>query len=102
MKLKKGDEVKITTGKEAGKTGKIQKVFTKENKVLVEGLNQYKRHVKARMMGQNSEIITITKPLSVGNVALICPSCKKETRVGYRIVKNGKVRVCAKCDQEFA
>lgn len=101
MKLKKADEVKITTGKDAGKTGKIQKVFSKENKVLVEGINQFKRHVKAKMMGQKSEIITITKPVPVGNVALICPKCKQPTRIGYKILKEGKVRVCAKCDQEF-
>ncbi len=102
MKLKKGDEVKITTGKDNGKTGKIQKVFSKENKVLVEGINQFKRHVKARMMGQKSEIITITKPVPATNVALICPKCKKPTRVGYKTVKDGKVRICAKCGQEFA
>ena len=102
MKLKKGDDVKITIGKDNGKTGKIQKVLTKENKVLVEGINQFKRHVKAKMMGQKSEIITITKPVSANNVALICPKCKKPTRVGYKAVKDGKVRVCAKCGQEFA
>jgi large subunit ribosomal protein L24 len=102
MKLKKGDEVKITVGKDNGKTGKIQKVFSKEGKILVEGINQFKRHMKARMMGQKSEIITITKPIKASNAALICPKCKKPTRIGYKVVKDGKVRVCAKCGQEFA
>jgi large subunit ribosomal protein L24 len=102
MKLKKGDEIKVTTGKDAGKTGKIQKVFTKEKKVLIEGINQFKRHVKARMPGQKSEIISITKPVPAANVALICPKCKQPTRVAYKLLKEGKVRVCAKCDQEFA
>ncbi len=100
MKLRKGDEVKIVKGKEAGKTGKITRVLTKEHKVLVEGLNQYKRHVKARMQGQQSEIVTITKPLPVANVALLCPKCKEQTRIGYRTGGEEKVRICRKCEGE--
>lgn len=102
MKLRKGDEVKITKGKDAGKTGKIEKVFSKEMKVLVDGLNQFKRHVKARVPGQKSEIITITKPVTVGNVVLICPKCKKPTRVGYKILKDIKTRICRKCNAEIS
>lgn len=101
MKLKKGDQVKIVVGKENGKTGTVAKVFTKEAKVLVEGLNQYKRHIKARMQGQKSEIITITKPLAVANVQIVCPKCKKPTRVGYKMLKDDKVRVCRKCNAEL-
>ncbi len=99
MKLKTGDLVIVRNGKDKGKTGKIVKVFTKTAKVLVEGMNQYKRHVKARSQGQTSEIITITKPLSVSNVALIDPKTKKPTRVGYKIEKGTKVRF-AKASQE--
>ena len=98
MKLHKGDEVKIIGGKDAGKTGTIEKVFTKENKVVVPGVNQYKRHQKARMQGQSSEIVTITKPLPVAQVALLCPKCKQQTRVGYKVEKGKKVRVCRKCE----
>jgi large subunit ribosomal protein L24 len=98
MKLKKGDEVKIVGGKDAGKTGAVEKVYTKEDKVLVSGVNQYKRHMKSRMQGQASEIITITKPLPVAQVALICPTCKKQTRIGYLVERGKKVRVCKKCD----
>lgn len=98
MKLLKGDEVKIVLGKDKGKTGKIEKVFAGENAVLVGGVNQYKRHMKARSQGQTSEIVTITKPLSVAKVQLICPKCKKITRVGYMMEKGKKVRVCRKCD----
>jgi large subunit ribosomal protein L24 len=98
MKLIKGDEVKVVTGKDVGKTGKIEKVFTKEAKVLIPGVNQYKRHKKARMASEQSEIITITKPLPVASVALICPKCKQPTRVGYKMEKTKKVRVCRKCD----
>lgn len=101
MKLLKNDTVKVVAGKDSGKTGKIEKVFAKESKVLVEGVNQYKRHVKARSAQQKSEIITITKPLPVANVALICPKCKKPTRVGFKMIKDGKVRVCKKCNTEI-
>jgi len=101
MKIKKGDTVKVIKGKDAGNVGKVEKVFSKEDKVLVEGVGQYKRHVKSRMQGQKSEIITITKPLSIANVELLCPKCKKQARVGYKIVKDGKVRVCKKCGHEF-
>jgi large subunit ribosomal protein L24 len=101
MKLHTNDQVQIQIGKDKGKTGKITRVLTKENKVLVDGVNQFKRHIKARMQGQKSEIITITKPLDVAKVALICPHCKKQTRVGYIIENNEKVRVCRKCNKKI-
>ncbi|MBA3723637.1 MAG: 50S ribosomal protein L24 [Candidatus Levybacteria bacterium] len=101
MKLKSGDTVSIVRGKDNGKQGTVQKIFTKEAKVLVEGINQYKRHLKSRTPGQKSEIITITKPLSLANVQLICPKCKKTTRVGYKLLKDDKVRVCKKCQTEL-
>ena len=97
MKLLKGDEVKVVVGKDAGKSGKIEKILTKEAHVLVAGVNQYKRHLKARTAGQKSEIITITKPLPVANVAFICPRCKQQTRIGYTMDKATKVRICRKC-----
>lgn len=101
MKLKQGDLVTVVRGKDSGKTEKIVKVFSKEAKVVVENVNQYKRHVKARLQGQKSEIITITKPLAVANVQLVCPKCKKLTRVGYKMLKDEKVRYCKKCKAEI-
>ena len=101
MKLKKGDNVKIVSGKDKGKEGKIEKVFGKIGKVLVTGINQYKRHLKARSQNQPSEIVTITKPLPLQNVALICPHCKVQTRIGFLLSKNGKIRVCRKCNKKI-
>ena len=101
MKIHKGDSVKVIRGKDADKVGTVEKVFSKEAKVLVTGVNQYKRHVKARMQGQKSEIITLTKPLPLTNVLLLCPKCKQPTRVGMKALKDGKVRVCKKCKHEF-
>ncbi|HVZ58231.1 MAG TPA: 50S ribosomal protein L24 [Patescibacteria group bacterium] len=101
MKIHKGDLVTIVGGKDEGKTGKIEKVLTKEAKVVVDGVNQYKRHIKARTQGQQSEIVTITKPLAISNVALICPHCKQVTRVGYVVSKDSKQRICRKCKAEI-
>jgi large subunit ribosomal protein L24 len=101
MKLIKGDEVRVVAGKDKGKTGKVEVSYSKTNKVLVGGVNEYKRHQKGGMGNTRSEIITITKPLPVANVQLICPKCKKLTRVGYKIEKGIKVRVCRKCGKEI-
>ncbi|MBI2028176.1 MAG: 50S ribosomal protein L24 [Candidatus Levybacteria bacterium] len=101
MKLKKGDNVKVVLGKDKGRIAKIEKVFSKTGKVLVTGVNQYKRHLKARSQSQRSEIITITKPLPLQNVSLICPNCKKLTRVGFKIEADKKIRVCRKCKKEI-
>lgn len=96
-KLKIGDEVLITAGKDKGRKGRIDKVYPKEAKFRVEGLNVYKRHVRS-FAGEKGGIVEFSRPLPVANVALICPKCKKQTRVRYRVDKTGgKVRICAKC-----
>lgn len=99
MKLKKGDEIQVVIGKDKGKKGKIDKVFTKERMVLMQGLNQYKRHVKARSAAQPSEIVVFSKPLREANVQLVCPKCHLLTRVGYSVGDKKKVRICKKCEQ---
>jgi large subunit ribosomal protein L24 len=98
MKIHTNDVVQIVLGKDKGKTGKVLRVDPKDAMVLVEGINEYKRHQKARMQGQTSQIVTITKPLHVAKVALLCPKCKKITRVGYTVQKDKKVRICRKCE----
>lgn len=100
MKLKKGDEVKIVRGKDKGKTGKVDKVLIKEEKILIQGINQYKRHMKAKSQNQPSEIVTISKPLALANVQFLCPKCKLVSRVGYSTEGKKKVRICRKCQQE--
>lgn len=101
MKLKKGDNVKVVKGKDKGKEGKIDQVFPKNGKVLIANVNLYKRHLKARSQSQPSEIVTLTKPMSEENVVLICPKCHKQTRVGYKIEKGVKSRICRKCKSEI-
>ncbi len=101
MKLKKGDSVKIIKGKDKGKTGKIEQVLPKENKVLIAEVNQFKRHLKARSQTQPSEIVTLTKPLAEASVAFVCPKCKQTSRIGYKIEKSVKYRVCRSCNSEI-
>lgn len=98
MKLKKEDNIIVTAGKDKGRKGKIQKIFPKAQRVLVTGINIYKAHRKPRSEKQKGGIIEISRPLPVANVALICPKCGKQTRVGYRVDKEGeKFRFCKKC-----
>lgn len=98
MKIKLNDTVKVVLGKDKGRTAKVTKVFPKENKILVEGVNLYKRHIKGNQ-GVKSGIYDLPRPLAVSKVMLVCPSCKKETRVGYKLEKETKLRVCRKCNK---
>lgn len=97
-KLKKGDTVKITIGKDKGQTGKIIKVLPQDNKIVVENLNLYTRHIKATA-NQPGQKTKLPRPLPASNVALICPACKEATRVGFDASQKPKVRVCKKCGQ---
>ncbi len=101
MKFKKNDEVKIVMGKDKGKTGKIERVFPSEGKVLIAGINIVKRHMKGTPSGQKSGIKEIAKPLAVASVALVCPKCTSVTRAGFSIKEGKKIRICKKCEQEL-
>jgi len=99
MKIKKGDTVKILYGKDTGKQGIVSAV--KNGKVIVDGLNMYKKHVKGDGKEKKSAIIDIAKPMDVSKVMLVCPNCSKPTRVGIKR-ENGKVeRICKKCGKVF-
>ncbi len=100
MKIKKGDTVKILLGKDSGKTGVVDRVLAKKGKVVISGLNLYKRHVKKQghpPAGGEGGVIEIVKPLNISNVALVCSGCKKTTRVGFKFEGSDKVRFCKKC-----
>lgn len=102
MKLRKNDIVIITVGKDRGRQGKISQIVRSSKKIVVEGANKYKRHVKPRDKNQTGQIIDRERPLPVANVALLCPKCKQPTRIGYKITRdNKKVRVCRKCREEI-
>jgi len=96
MKLKVNDTIMVTGGKDKGKTGKITRVFPDKDKVLVEGVNMYVKHVKKQ--GQRSgEKVTRERPLPTANVAIMNPDTKKVDRIGYMVDKAGnKIRIYKK------
>ena len=96
MRIKKGDKVKILTGKDKGKTGKVLAVLTKKNKVAVEGINLHYKNVRPRKQGEKGQKIQFPAPLNVSNVSLIDPQSGKPTRVGYRIEGKKKIRISKK------
>lgn len=102
MKLKKGDKIIVIKGKDKGRQGKIEKVYPKKGRVLVPGLNIYKRHLKPQGKEKPGGILDFARPLPVANVALICPKCKKPTRLGCAFDKKGnKLRICKKCQEDL-
>ena len=100
LKLKVGDKVKILTGKDKGRDGEIEKIFTKKGLLVIPGINIYKKHVKG-YQGQKGGIYEIPRPMIFSKVALICPKCKKAARVGIRVIDKEKVRICKKCGKQI-
>ena len=101
QKIIKGDNVQVLLGKDRGKTGNVEKVLPKEDKVIIAGVNVFKRHVKGNR-DMEGGVIDIIKPINISNVALVCPACKKVTRVGFELNKDKKkIRICKKCKKEI-
>ena len=102
LKIKKGDKVQVLTGKDRGAKGEVTRVLPTAGKIIVDGINVAKKHQKATKATMQGGIIDKDMPLPVANVALLCPTCDKPTRVGYRFDPDGtKVRVCKKCGKDI-
>jgi large subunit ribosomal protein L24 len=109
MKIKKGDTVKILTGKDKGKTGKVLKVIVSaqakdKHKAVVEGLNLRYKHIRPRRAGEKGQRIMFPFALNISNLALVCPKCNKTTRVSYKVLEKAsetsrekRQRICRKC-----
>lgn len=101
MKLKKGDNVKVLSGNDKGKTGEILEIQPKNDKIIVKGVNVRKKSVKARKQGDESGIISVECAIPSAKVNVVCPKCGKVTRIGYKIEDGKKVRICKKCGAEL-
>ncbi|MEN3038196.1 MAG: 50S ribosomal protein L24 [Candidatus Kryptonium sp.] len=106
MNIKKNDIVQVIAGNYKGKVGKVLKVFREKERVLVEGVNIVKKHVRKSPRYPQGGIIEMEAPIHVSNVMLVCPKCGKATRVGHTILvsadgKRSKMRVCKKCGEMF-
>lgn len=93
MKIIKGDKVRIISGKDKDREGKVVKVYRNQKRVIVEGVNIYKKHVKKNEQMPQGGVVDVPRAIHVSNVMLICPKTKKPTRVGYKISGKKKVRV---------
>jgi large subunit ribosomal protein L24 len=103
MKIRKGDRVQVLAGKDRGKTGTVTFAYPARGKVVVDGLNIAKKHQKPTRSTMQGGIIDKEMPMPVSNVAIVCPSCSKPTRIGYRFEPDGtKVRICRKCEGDIA
>ncbi|HBJ9019932.1 TPA: 50S ribosomal protein L24 [Listeria monocytogenes] len=96
MHVKKGDKVKVITGKDKGKSGKVLAAFPKKDRVLIEGINMVKKHTKPSNINPQGGILNVEAPIHVSNVMLIDPKTGEPTRVGYEVKGDEKVRVAKK------
>ena len=100
MKIRKNDTVLVITGRDKGKKGKVRFAYPKDNNLLVEGINKVKRHTKPAGEGRPGGIIEREALIAVSSVMLFCSKCNHPTRVGHRVLKDGKkVRVCLACQE---
>lgn len=98
--VKTGDTVLVISGKEKGKQGKVLAVSPAERKVIVEKVNMVSKHVKPRRMGEQGGIIKVEGAMYADKVQIVCPRCKKPTRIGHKIYEDGtKSRICRKCGE---
>ncbi|MBI4993417.1 50S ribosomal protein L24 [Candidatus Wolfebacteria bacterium] len=101
MKIIKNDTVKILSGKDKGKSGKVLKVFPKDGKILVENINIFKKHIRPKKQGEQGQIIDLSRPIYANKAAIICQSCGKAVKTGYRIEGKIKSRICKKCQAKI-
>jgi len=104
MKIKKNDNVIVITGKDRGKQGKVLRIWPKEEKLIVEGMNLKKKRQRPRKQGEKGQTIEMPHPIHISNVALYCQNCGQGVRLGAKIVggQTGKKnRVCKKCGREI-
>lgn len=101
MKIKKGDKVRVIAGKDKGREGVVEKVYSKANTLTIPGINIYKKHIKKNEKMPQGGVVEIPRPLNIAKVMLVCGKCGKLTRIGYKIEKNKKNRICQKCESKI-
>ena len=97
MNIKKGDNVKMLSGKDRGKTGAVVRVTPSTGRIMIEGLNVFKKHSRPTKQGQKGQMVEVSRSVNASNVMIICPSSKVPVRVGHRDEGNRTVRFCKKC-----
>ena len=105
QRIKKGDTIHVIAGKDRGERGEVLAVYPGDNRIVVRGINIVKKHEKARQAGTRqipAQIVSTEAPLNLSNVMLVCPTCDKYTRVGFKLQSDGyKTRVCKRCGADI-
>ena len=97
MRIRRDDNVKILSGKDRGKQGKVTRVFPGAERLIVEGVNVRKKRVRPRRQGAKGQVVEFAHPIHASNVLVVCGECKSPTRIGIRRDGAQKSRVCRKC-----
>lgn len=101
-RIQRDDLVEVRSGKNRGQRGQVREVLPKQDRVVVQGVNMIKRHMRPTQLGAPAGIIEREAPLHMSNVQPVCPSCDRPTRVGFRVQTDGaKVRVCRRCEGDI-
>ena len=100
-KIKKGDTVLVMKGKNRTKRGKVLRVWPQLGKITIEGVNEKIRHTRPKRQGKKGERVTVLHPIPEANVRVVCSSCGKGTRVGFKINDGQKSRICKKCGADL-
>ncbi len=101
-KVRKGDLVKVISGRDRGRIGEVLRVFPKEDRIIVKGVHMIKRHQRPTARQREGGIIEQEGKIHISNVMLICPECDTPTRVGFEITPDGeKLRRCKRCGKAF-
>ena len=101
-RLRQDDLVQVLAGRDRGKRGQVRRVLPDRQRVLVQGVNVVKKHMRPRQLGTQAGIIEMEAPIHWSNVALVCPDCDRPTRVGFRLRPDDvKVRYCKRCEEDL-
>lgn len=99
MNIKKGDTILVLAGKNKGATGKIEKLITRDKKIIVSGVNVVKKHLKPNAKNPHGGIVDYNAPIHISNAQIICPRCNKTTRIEHKITSQSKLRICKRCHE---
>lgn len=102
FRVRRNDQVMVLAGKSRGKRGKVLHVDTTKSRVLIEGLNLVKKHVRRSQDNPQGAILSRESPVPLDRVQPICPRCNRGVRVGFKVLTDGsKTRICRRCEESF-
>ena len=101
VKLRKNDVVKVISGREKGKTGRILRIDREKMRAVVEGLNMVKKAVKQRKQNEKAGITSVEAPINLPKLMIVCRHCKKPVRIRWKLDDGHRTRVCARCEGEL-